>query len=731
MHAPLETVTVMKRLSLPLLWLLYGALLALTGCDGRAWNNPYPAAEDHGNILYSSFDQRPKHLDPAQSYVENEYALIAQIYEPPLQYHYLRRPYTLMPLAARAVPRPVYLDKAGRQLPEHAAAADIAYSVYDVAIRPGIRYQPHPAFARNADGSPRYLALSPEALAPVSSLNDFAGHDTRELVAADYVYQIKRLGHPRIESPIFGLMSEHIVGLKAYAATLQQAQDAAGREAFLDLQGFPLEGATLIDRYTYRIKVHGKYPQLVYWLAMPFFAPVAPEVDRFYAQSGMAEKNLSLDWYPVGTGPYMLTLNNPNRQMVLERNPNYHAETYPAEGMPGDREAGLLDDAGRSLPFIDKAVYSLEKESIPYWNKFLQGYYDTSGISSDNFDQAVSVGTQGEAGVSEPMRERGIYLRTSVGTDISYIGFNMLDPVIGGTGERARKLRRAISIAIDQEEMISIFRNGRGVAAQGPIPPGIFGHVEGQPGINPYTYDWVDGQPRRKSVDAARQLLAEAGYPDGRDAETGKPLLLHFDIAASGPDNKAYLDWLRKQFLKLDLQLDIRNTDFNRFQEKMHKGNAQIYQWGWNADYPDPENFLFLLYGPNAKAGKNGENASNYSNPEFDRLFELMKSMDNGPERQAVISRMVETVRHDAPWLWGMHRKKFGLYHRWYHNAKPNEMANNTLKYIRIDPEERARLRAAWNPPVVWPLWALLALLLLSAAPALVSYRRKQRSAAK
>ena len=715
----------MKRVGLSLLALL---CYTLAGCDGRAWNNPYPAEDDHSNILYSSFDQRPKHLDPAQSYVENEFALIAQIYEPPLQYDYLKRPYTLIPLAASAVPQAVYLDKTGKPLPENAAVGDIAYSVYDITIRPGIRYQPHPAFARNADGRPRYLDLTPHELDAVSRLQDFTESGTRELVAQDYVYQIKRLAHPKLESPIFGLMSEYIVGLKAYAETLRKAQ---GRDAFLDLTQFPLEGATVIDRYTYRIKVHGKYPQLVYWLAMPFFAPVAQEVERFYAQPGMAEKNISLDWYPVGTGPYMLTLNNPNRQMVLERNPNYHGEAYPVEGMPGDREAGLLEDAGKPLPFIDKAVYSLEKESIPYWNKFLQGYYDVSGISSDSFDQAVRFTTQGDAGVSEAMQEKGVRLLTSVGADISYIGFNMLDPVVGGLSERARKLRQAIAIAVDQEELISIFSNGRGIPAQGPIPPGIFGYVEGAAGINPYVYDWVDGRAQRKSIETARRLLAEAGYPDGRDANTGKPLLLHFDTALSGPDDKAYLDWLRKQFQKLDLQLDIRNTDFNRFQDKMLKGNAQVWQWGWNADYPDPENFMFLLYGPNAKVGKNGENAANYDNPEFNKLFEQMKNMDNGPQRQTIINQMLAIAQHDTPWAWGRHRKKFGLYHAWYKNAKPNEMANNELKYIRIDPALRSRMRAEWNVPVLWPLFALFALLGISAVPAVMSYVQRERRAAK
>src|SRR5690606_31807341 len=104
---------------------------------------------------------------------------------------------------------------------------------------------------------------------------------------------------------------------------------------------------------------------------------------------------------------------------------------------------------------------------------------------------------------------------TTVTTSIFYMGFNMLDPTVGGSDEAKAKLRQAISIAVDYEEFIDIFINGRGVPAQGILPPDIFGHVEGQDGINPYVYDWADGAPRRKSIDEAKKLLAEAGYPNG------------------------------------------------------------------------------------------------------------------------------------------------------------------------------------------------------------------------
>lgn len=687
-------------------------LLLLAACDGGLWNNPYPASDQGKSIFYTAFTERPKHLDPAQAYSENEYALLAQIYAPPLQYHYLKRPYQLVPLVASAMPSVRYLDKHRRPLPDNAPVEKIAFSVYEIHIKPNMRYQPHPAFARDAQGKPEYDHLTPDDLRDIHALSDFRHSGTRVVTAADYAYQIKRLANPQLHLPIFGVMSEYIAGLKEYAATLQRVLKK-NPDAFLDLNKYPLQGVQVIDEQAYRIEVYGKYPQFAYWLAMPFFAPMPPEAERFYAQPGMRERNLILDWWPVGSGPYYLSENNPNQRMVLTRNPYYDSETYPTEGEAGDAAAGLLADAGKPLPLIDKIVFTLEKETIPYWNKFLQGYYDTSGISSDSFDQAVQVNVGGEATVTDAMKAQGIKLSTSVATSTMYTGFNWLDPVVGGNSEKARKLRQAIAIAVDFEEFISIFANGRGIAAQSPIPPGIFGYREREAGINHYVYDWVDGAPKRKSIETAKQLLAEAGYPNGVDAQTGQPLVINLDTTAGGVGDKARLDWMRKQFAKINVQLEARSTDYNRFQDKIRKGATQMFYWGWNADYPDPENFLFLLSSAQAKVGKEGENAANYSNAEYDKLFEQMKNMENSPARQAIIDRMLEIARCDSPWLWGYHPKDYVLQHSWLSNVKANVMANNKLKYWHVDAKRRDALRRDWNQPARWPLWLGAVLLLL------------------
>lgn len=711
-------------------YLLTFSIALLSACSSESWNSPYPISAENGNILYSAFAERPKHLDPVQSYSSNEIQFTAQIYEPPLQFHYLKRPYKLVPLSASEVPVAQYFNSNGERLPEDADNGEISYTIYEISIKPGIRFQPHPAFVRNEKKEFIYHNLSAKDLAEIYELKDFSYTGTRELTAKDYVYEIKRLAHPRLHSPIFGLMSDYIVGLKEYSDTLKSAVNSQSEDvstgAYLDLNNYPLEGAQVVNSHTYRIKIKGKYPQFMYWLAMPFFAPIPWEADRFYAQQGLVEKNITLDWYPVGTGPYMLTDNNPNLMMVLEKNPNFHGETYPV----GDNlESSLLVDAGKPLPFIDKIMFYREKESIPRWNKFLQGYYDASGISSDSFDQAVQITGQGEATVTQEMSAKGIRLEEAIATSTYYVGFNMLDPTVGGLTESSRKLRQALSIAVDYEEFISIFANGRGIPAQGPIAPGIFGHKYGKEGINPIVYNWKDNRLKRKSIETAKNLLAEAGYPNGIDIKTNAPLVLYFDVTARGPEDKSKLDWMSKQFQKLNIQLVIRSTDYNRFQDKIRQGNAQIFEWGWNADYPDPENFLFLLHGPQRKVGNDGENAANYDNPEYNALFEQMKNMKDSSERQKIIDQMLRILRKDSPWIWGYHPKDYALYHEWYTNVKPNKMTHNNMKYHRIDSNMREEKRLYWNKPVFWPLALFLIVLIVGLIPAFIIYQKKERGA--
>ncbi len=305
----------------------------------------------------------------------------------------------------------------------------------------------------------------------------------------------------------------------------------------------------------------------------------------------------------------------------------------------------------------------------------------------------------------------------------------MVDPVVGGYSEEKRKLRQAISIVYNDQEYIDIFRNGIGQVAQGPIPPGLFGYTTGKEGLNPHIFDWdeVTQTARRKPVEYAKKLLAEAGYPNGRHRETGKPLILYMDTTAG--DSNPRSDWIKKQLAKINVQLEFRATDYTRFKEKMRQGNTQMFGWGWLADYPDPENFLFLLDSRQGlvKCQCDGSNSTNYDNPEYDRLYDRIKTLPNGPERLSAINRMLAIVQKDSPWIWGFNNKEYYLSNQWVYNTKRHGISQATLKYLRVDPDLRAQKQKAWNQPVIWPMFAGIGLLLMILIPGIRAYRQRQK----
>ncbi len=723
------------------------AALALSALLAACNNSPNPKGSEATNTLFSAFQERsPRHLDPTASYALNEVPYTYAVYEPPYGYHYLKRPYVLVPKAAVELVTPQYLDKDGKPLPADAPGELVAESDYDVRIKPGIRYAPHPAFAQDAKGEYLYHALTAEQTRDKHSPFDFAQTGTRELVADDFVYALKRHATPRIEAPIYGIFSEYVLGLKEYGPLiraedlkLRQGLDPAALDKpFLDFRKYPLSGSTVIDKYTYRIRIKGKYPQWKYWMTMTFTAPVPWEADKFYAQPGMAKNSLSLDVWPVGTGPFMAVEYEADRRHVLVRNPNYHGSSYPCEGMPGDKELGLLDDCGKPMPFLDKLVFSNEKDKTPLRSKFTQGFLDVPEIERNDWGPDFLADANDSDDVRKRFEERGMRFPKSIEPQNWYLGFNWLDPVVGKGDTpdqqvKNRKLRHALSIAIDWEEGYGrVFTQKAGEAAYGPVPGGMFGSRHGTPeGINPITHKLVNGNAVRRSIDEAKVLLAEAGYPDGRDAVSGKPLVLNYDYQrVPSPEFKAEIDWMVKQFAKLNVQLEVRATDFNQWQEKMLKGKQQIFWAGWFADYPDAENFLFLLYGPNAKAKFEGENNSNYANPEYDKRYKQLALLEDGPAKQKLIDEMIDLLRSDAPWAWGYFPYTAGAYQQWQRNGKYGLFTNDRAQYYKIDAPLRARRQAEWNQPVVWPLGLLAAVALLFAWIARRGFLARERMTA-
>jgi ABC-type transport system substrate-binding protein len=709
------------------------ALAAACAAPGACSNNPYPGADDARKVRYGALPEPPKTLDPAVSYVTHEHAITANVYQTLLEYHYLKRPYELVPGLAREVPE-------ARELPGGRVA-------YRFRLRPGALYADDPAFALAApgeegtacalpareDGRASEARSGPELLWSSAQASEVLrggeapaqARATREVVAPDVAFELMRIADPAVASPVSATLAK-IEGLRAFSERLASLRE--GEPGFAELRideqyraAGGIAGVRVLGPHELEIVLSEPYPQLLYWFAMPFTAPVPWEAVACY--DGQQGRDFFKD-HPVASGPFFVAHYDKRRRIALERNPNWygarHPEwrapgaVYPSEGEPADAEAGRLDPAyvGRALPFLDRVELRIEKAEIPYFSKFLQGYYDASGIVRESFDKAVHEGS-----LSPEMAALGMRLEKGVDPSIFYLGFNMDDPVVGAAaGRRGRALRQAMSLAVDSVEYTRIFINGRGVPAQSPIPPGIFGYEAAY--RNPY---------REPDLARAQRRLREAGYPGGIDPQTGKPLRLTFDLG--DPSSRARLRALFfvNAWKQLGLDMEIAATDLNQFRDKVHRGAYQIFTWGWIADYPDPENFLFLLWGPMSESRSGGPNTANFTNARYDRFFVEMKNRPNDARRLELIRKMRAMLERERPWIELYHNESYTLYHGWLRNVKPAGLSLPTAKYVDLDPVERARLRREWNRPIVWPAWALGGALVALTVPGVVTFLRERQ----
>jgi ABC-type transport system substrate-binding protein len=534
---------------------------------------------------------------------------------------------------------------------------------YTIAVKRGVRFQDDACFTST-------------------------GGRGREVTAGDFVYSIKRLMDMGNKPRGHWLLQGKVVGLDEWN---EESVGKAERGEPMDYDR-PIEGVKALDRYTLQIKLKEPFPQLKYALEMSYTAAVPREAVEYYGEDFVN--------HPVGTGPFRLKEWSKRWRLILERNPTYREERYPDEGEPGDAGAGLLDAAGTRLPIVDEVYNTIIGEAQPAWILFKQGYLDASGISKDHFDEAITA----EKELTEEFRGRGVSLTKFPEMVVYYVAFNMEDALVGAN----KALRQAMSLAYDTDWRIAYFANGRAISAQGPIPPGMFGY---DPDFrNPY---------KQYDLEAARRRLAEAGYPGGVGPD-GKRLQITYDIGSAEPAARQFALAFARDMAEIGIEVKVVTNTWNEFLKKTMERRLQVFQVGWILDYPDPENFLQLLYGPNKAPGPN---RSNYDNPEFNELFEQMKAMPDTPERLAIIRRMVEIVVEDAPWIPSTHSVSYILRHQWVRSAKAHAMTGGYLKYRDVDVELRERLRREWNRPN-YRLLAVVVGVLLALAMFLAVFRR-------
>lgn len=578
-----------------------GVILALiaAGCAG--------GSNVDGQVFRFTLRDDMKSLDPANAYDSMSLEVLPNIAEAPYQYDLTKKEYTAIPLLAADMPT-YSKDNLTVKIP----------------IKHGVFFQDDKAFP-NGKG--------------------------RELKAKDFVYAIKRLADPLIESQGSWIFEGKLLGFEDFQKKIREAPKAEQKKLFDETE---LPGVHALDDYTFELKFTKPYPQLIHALTMTFLSPVAKEVIDTYADE---RRQLNDRW--IGTGPYKLAKWDRGHEVVLEKNPTFRGDAFPAG-------AGL--DVGKPTPFLEKLVFRITKEEQPAWLNFLKGELDYSRIPKDNYSTAFSAGMK----VSEEMSKKGIRLEKIDGGTFYYIGFNVKDPIL-----KNKYLRQAISSAIDRDQWITLFFNGRGSKQVTAAPPGMQDRVADAK----IKYDF--------NIEKAKELLKKAGFPDGKGLNP-----ITFDMRGADSVNRQMGEFFTAQMAKIGVKLNVVYNTFPAFLEKNHKGQLSMFYGGWIIDYPDVENVYTLLY-PSKTAPI--PNDCFFDNAEYNKAYEKMAVMQPGPARAKLVKEMDDVIQEEVPWALGFYRDDYVLVQGWVQNFKASAFGRDWYKYYKVDEAKRKELIAAFK----------------------------------
>ncbi len=470
---------------------------------------------------------------------------------------------------------------------------------YVFHIKPGIYFTPDPAFKGQR----------------------------RELTAQDYAYSIRRLFDPKLKSPWLFLLEGKIPGADAL---MQKAKGAGGRFDY----DAPIAGLKVLDRYTLRIELNRPDYNLLYIFAMPTLGAMAREVVEFYGND--------IGSHLVGTGAFVLKQWLRGSKMVLEANPSYREVHFNsvAGNDPLD-QAIVAANNGKRLPIIGRVEIYIIEEAQPRWLAFLNKEHDFLERLPNEFANLAMPGGK----LAPNLTKQGIILTRLEEPDLTYTYFNMEDPVVGGYSREKIALRRAISLAYNSEAEIRILRKNQAIRAQAPIAPGIAGYDPD------FRSPFAEYNPAK-----AKGLLDLFGYTDRdgdgyRDLPNGKPLSLEYGSSTTLVDRQFDELW-KKSMEAVGIRITFKKAKWPDLLKQSKLGKLQIKGSAWHADYPDADNFLQLLYGPNAGQA----NDARFKLPAFDRLYEEATRLPDSPERNRLYRELTKLMLVYAPWKLGVHR---------------------------------------------------------------------------
>ncbi len=553
-------------------------------------------------------------FDPAQ--VNDLYSsnVNANIFDAPLTYDFLARPARVVPNTAEALP-------------------DIApdFRTFTFRIRPGIHFQEHPAFHGNK----------------------------RELVAADYVYSIKRYFDPRNKSPrLYLLENAGILGMNDLRrAALGGARFDYDRD---------VDGVRVLDRYTFQVRLADPAPRFYFYFAdNSFMGAVAREVIESYDEK-------EIMGVPVGTGPFRLVQWRRSSRIVLERNPGYRDDRYAASAAPDDPVAGAIARrlAGRKLPMVDRVEVYIVEENQPRWLAFLNREHDlVDELPYDLADIAIPNGQ-----LAPGLARRGIRMDRAPRANVDMALFNVENPVVGGYSPAQIALRRAISLAYNVQDEIRLVRKGQSIPSQSPVSPLVSGFDAG------FVSEMSLFDPAR-----ARALLDTYGFVDRdgdgwRERPDGSPLKIEM---ATQPDQLSrQLDELwRKSLTHIGVNVEFRAAKWPENLKNSRAGKLMMWRVGWTAAQPDGDTFLALGYGPN----KGQANHARFDLPDFNALYAKQRTLGDGPDREALFHAAKKLLVAYAPYKFVGHRIETSVMHPWVFGFQRHPFMRDFWKYVDID----------------------------------------------
>jgi ABC-type transport system substrate-binding protein len=588
------------------------AALPLTATGAAAGDERRASGE---KVFRYAFNFAETGFDPPRVSDQSSIRVLAHIFEPPLAWDPLARPVKLVPLVAAALPE--VSDNHRR---------------FVFTIRPGIFFADDPAF----------------------------GGKPRELVAADFVYTIKRFYDPELRSEwLYQWENAKVLGLSELR-----------RRVLEQKKQFPYDeevaGLRALDRYRFEVRLAEPAPRFASnFTSATLAGAVAREVIERYRADPQA--------HPVGTGPFMLHQWRRASRIVLVKNPRFREQRFAGDPPDGEAtaQAHAKRLAGARAPLVDRLEFDIIEESQPRWLAFLNGEHDAIAVPVDLAALAVPGGK-----LAPYLARRGVQHERQMAPSITHTFFNFDDPLVGGYTPDKVALRRAVMLAFDSALEARLVFSGQAVPAQSMVPPGCYGAVE--PGS---ATEMSRSNPAR-----AAALLDLFGYVDHngdgwREQPGGKPLELRIAFLPDQRSRRQSELWF-KRMKAVGLRTRFEVAPFGEQIRRALAGQLMMWGYTWSAGSPDGDFFLGLAYGPNAEQS----NDARFKLAAFDRLYERQRVLPDGAQRWALMREATKLMLAYVPYIAHLHQINNDLLHAQVRGPMRQPFSADWFRWIDVVP---------------------------------------------